>query len=135
MKRLALGAAALTLLTVIGVGSAQADRGFRGGFRQGFHRGFGFHRFVGFHHPFFFRHEFFFHRGLFRPFFFFGNPAFAPVPVVLDPPYSFTGYLYDQAGDQGNCYQYETLLMMNGAPMPAWGTACMGPDGSWYTVQ
>jgi hypothetical protein len=136
MKRLALGAAVLTLLSLVGAGSAQADRGMHGGFHHGFSRGFGFHHFIGFRHPFFFRHEFFFHRGLFRPFFFFGNPAFAPVPVVLDPPYSYSGYLYDQAGGgPGNCYQYETMILMDGVPTPAWGTACMAPDGRWYTVQ
>jgi hypothetical protein len=139
MKRFALAGAALVLSSVVAAGSAHADRGSHGmgmsrhspGFRSfGFH-----HRFVGFHHPFFFRHEFFFHRGLFRPFFFFGTPAFAPIPVALDPPYDYTGYLYDQAGGQGNCYQYESMILMGGAPTPAWGTACMQPDGTWLTVE
>jgi hypothetical protein len=136
---------ALVLSLLVAAGSAQADHGSRNfGFQSfgfhsfGFHnsgfRTFGFHRFVGFHHPFFFRHEFFFHRGLFRPFFFFGAPAFAPVPAALDPPYSYPGYFYDQAENGGNCYQYETMILINGAPTPAWGTACMQSDGTWRTV-
>ncbi|HUH84274.1 MAG TPA: hypothetical protein VLX85_06665 [Stellaceae bacterium] len=139
MKRFALAVAALLLCSVLAAGSAQAGRMMHSsGFRSfGFHHGFvGFHhRFIGFNHPFFFRHEFFFHRGLFRPFFFFGRPAFAPILVALDPPYDYPGYLYDQAGDQGNCYEYESMIAMYGAPTPAWGTACMQPDGTWLTVE
>jgi len=133
MKRLALAATAFVLFLVVAAGSAQAGRAMHSpGFRSfGFH-----HRFIGFNHPFFLRHEFFFHRGLFRPFFFFGTPAFAPIPVALDPPYDYPGYLYDQAGGaQGNCYEYESMIAMYGAPTPAWGTACMQPDGTWLTVE
>jgi hypothetical protein len=126
MKRFAFGAAALIFSSVIAIGSAHADRGmhgFHGGFHGGFHdRDRGFH------------HHFFFHHGFFRPFFFFGTPFFAPVPIAVYPPLPYPAYAYEQAPGAGSCYQYQTTIIIDGQPTPAWGTACLQPDGTWRTV-
>jgi hypothetical protein len=142
MKRFASSAAALALASVVAAGPAQADRGMHhdGGFHG---RGFRHHPF--FHHPFFvrdhfffrnhffFRHPFFFH-GVFRPFFFFGAPIFAPVLVTFYPPLPYPSYLYAPAEGYPGCYEYQTTTVINGQLVPAWGMACLQPDGTWRTV-
>jgi hypothetical protein len=119
MKRFALSAAALAFTLVVAAGSAQADRGMHGG--GGFHdRGF--------------RHHFFFHHGFFRPFFFFGVPVFAPVPIALYPQSPYPSYLYAPMESYPGCYEYQTTIVINGQLAPAWGMACLQPDGTWRMV-
>ena len=125
MKRFAISAAALALPFILIAGPAQADRGGHGG---GFHHG-GFHHDGGFHH----RH-FFFHHGLFRPFFFFGAPVFAPVPLAFYPPTPYPSYLYAPMEGYPGCYEYQTTDVINGQLAPAWGMACLQPDGTWRVV-
>ena len=118
MTRFAIAAGALALSSILVAGPAQADRGHHGaGFRSGFR-----------HHHFFFRH------GFFRPFFFFGAPVFAPVPVAFYPPTPYPSYLYAPMEGYPGCYQYQTTIVVNGQLAPAWGTACLQPDGTWRVV-
>ena len=83
-------------------------------------------------------HAFFFHPGFFHPFFF-GAPFFSE-PIALSPPLAYPAYPYGQAyadpgyGSGGNCVQFQTTVVINGQPTPAWGTACQQPDGSWRMV-
>jgi surface antigen len=32
------------------------------------------------------------------------------------------------------CHEYETTAEINGQPSPAWGTACLQPDGTWQVI-
>jgi hypothetical protein len=72
-----------------------------------------------------FRDRFFFHS-----FFFFGTEVFAPVPVALYPWLPYPAYVF-AAAPGPSCYQYQTTLSIDGALVPAWGTACRQPDGTW----
>lgn len=130
MQRFAISAAALVLSSVIAGGAAQADRG---GFSHGggFHQGGGFHDGGGFHHDRDgrFRH----HHHFFRPFFFFGTAVFAPVPLAIWP-LPYPAYLYAPVEGYPSCYQYQTTIVIYGQLVPAWGTACLQPDGTWSTV-
>jgi hypothetical protein len=117
MKGFAISVAALALSSVLIVGPANADRGG--------HHGGGFRDRSLHHRHFFFRH------GFFRPFFFFGAPVFAPVPVAFYPPTPYPSYLYAPMEGYPGCYQYQTTIVINGQLAPAWGTACLHPDGTW----
>jgi hypothetical protein len=118
MQRFALSAAALAISFILVVSPARAGGHHGGG---GFHHG-------GFHHHFFVHHHFF------RPFFVFGAPVFAPFPVAFYPPAPYPAYLYaPMEGDPG-CYEYQTTTEVNGQLAPAWGMACLQPDGTWRAV-
>jgi hypothetical protein len=116
MMRFALSAAALAFASIVAAGPAQADRGMHGG--NGF-RGGGSH------------HRFFHHHGFFRPFFLFGAPVFAPVPVALYPFSPYPSYLYAPLESYPGCYEYQTTIVVNGQLAPAWGMACLQPSGTW----
>jgi hypothetical protein len=75
--------------------------------------------------------RFFFRRGAFRPFVFFGTTVFEPVPIALYPPVGYPAYAYAPVDGYGGCYQYSTTAVINGALVPAWGIACLQPDGTW----
>jgi hypothetical protein len=123
MQRFMISAAALAFSFVLLASPAQADRG---GHHGGGHHGGGFHG--GFHRNFF-------HHGFFRPFFFFfGAPVFAPVPLAFYPPTPYPSYLYAPMEDYPGCYEYQTTAVINGQPAPAWGMACLQPDGTWRVV-
>jgi hypothetical protein len=121
MKRRAVSAAALAFSSILIATPVQANGGGHGG---GMHHG-GFH-----HHDGRFHHHFF-HHGFFRPFFFFGAAIYAPYPISFYPPTPYPSYLYaPMEGDPG-CYEYQTTTVINGQQAPAWGMACLQPDGTW----
>jgi hypothetical protein len=133
MKRFVCCAAALLLSSLMVASPARADRGF-GGFHEGrrvdhdrrFDRDrFFFRNHVFFRDRFFFRSHFFF-----RPFFFFRTPVFAPVPFALSPALPNPAYFMAPAAGAGACYQFQTTLPLDGQNQPAWGTACLQPDGT-----
>jgi hypothetical protein len=76
----------------------------------------------------------FFHHGFFRPFFFFGAPVFAPVPLAFYPPTPYPSYLYAPMEGYPGCYEYQTTAVVNDQLAPAWGMACLQPDGTWRVV-
>ncbi len=116
MMRYAAGLAAVLLASVIAAGAASA-RDHDGGGRP-------HPRFV---HPH--RHA---HPFIFRSFFFFGAPVFAPVPVALYPAQRYPAYVVAPIPGWPNCYEYQTTVVIGGLAQPAFGTACLGPDGLWH---
>lgn len=132
MQRFAISAAALVLSSVLAGGAAHADRGFSNG--GGFHQGGGFHHDGGFRHDGGFHHDhdgrFHHHHHFFRPFFFFGTAVFAPVPLAVYP-LPYPAYIYAPVEGYPSCYQYQTTVVIDGQLLPAWGTACLQPDGTW----
>ena len=72
-------------------------------------------------------------RFFFHSFFFFGTEVFAPVPVALYPWLPYPAYVF-AAAPGPSCYQYQTTLPIDGALVPAWGTACLQPDGTWRNI-
>src|SRR5262249_54776828 len=66
---------------------------------------------------------------------------FAFYPYWVD---ALGGYYYGAApsqvqfGDpipgQENCREFETLMLFQGRPVPAYGYACLQADGSWQAV-
>lgn len=129
MVRCAPSAIAFLVAAMLAPGPAQADRGFGAhpGFQGGFHDGFRGHRFDR-------RRHFFFVRPFSHPFFFFGRTVFAPVPFVFNPPLPFPSYFVAPTIGQSTCYQYQTTIIIAGQPQPAFGTACLQPDGTWRIV-
>lgn len=126
MARHAAAVAALALFSVIAIGPASADRdGFGGRSHNRFEAAR--QEAVERHHRFpRHRHVFF------RPFFFFGAPVFAPVPVALYPVQPYPAYFVAPIAGWPNCYQYQTTVIIGGLAEPAFGTACLGPDGLWH---
>ncbi|HUH84273.1 MAG TPA: hypothetical protein VLX85_06660 [Stellaceae bacterium] len=109
------------------------NRGFdnRGFDNRGFDRARDFDRdHDRFHHRF---HDRFHDRFFFHSFFFFGTEVFAPVPVALYPWLPYPAYVF-AAAPGPSCYQYQTTLPIDGNLVPAWGTACLQPDGTWRSV-
>ncbi|MEM9287214.1 MAG: hypothetical protein AAGA36_02645 [Pseudomonadota bacterium] len=57
------------------------------------------------------------------------QPVVVTQPAVVPPPVQF-----QTAGTQAQCLQrreYQTTVIIAGAPREAYGTACLQPDGSW----
>ena len=137
MVRCAPSAIAFLFAAMLAPGPAQADRGFDGhpGFRDGFHGGFPARRFDHrFFHRRFFERRFDHRRFFFRPFFFSGRTVFAPVPFAAFPPVPVPSYLVAPTLGPSSCYQYQTTIIIAGQPQPAFGTACLQPDGTWRIV-
>jgi hypothetical protein len=125
MMRYAAGLAAV-ILSSIAVSSAQADRG---AFHGRSHERFESPRQEAFEH----RRPFLRHRHVFfRPFIFFGAPVFGPVPVALYPAQPYPAYFMAPIDGWPNYYEYQTTVVMGGLAHPAFGTACLGPDGLWH---
>ena len=71
-----------------------------------------------------------------------GPPAYYyPPPVYYYPP---PGYVYQPpayvsqpapAPPQQACHEYQTTATIDGRPQPAYGRACLQPDGTWRIVQ
>lgn len=78
-------------------------------------------------------HDRFHDRFFFHSFFFFGTEVFAPIPVALYPWLPYPAYVF-AAAPGSSCYQYQTTLSIEGKLVPAWGTACLQPDGTWRSV-
>lgn len=127
MVKCAPSAIAFLVAAMLAVGPAKADRGFgdHPGVQGGFHHGFPGHRFDRRH---------FFVRPSFHPFFFFGRTVFAPVPFAFSPPLPFPSFFAAPTIGQSSCYQYQTTIIIAGQPQPAFGTACLQPDGTWRLV-
>lgn len=71
--------------------------------------------------------------GLSLPLYF--GPRYAPPPVVAAPAIQTTQALPQQAS--GECLQvreYQTEIVVGGKTVPAYGNACLQPDGSWKKV-
>ena len=61
-------------------------------------------------------------------------PAYYPPPpprVVYAPP---PGPAYGPA-QGGQCREFQTTVIVGGQPQPAYGTACLQPDGSWAFIR
>jgi surface antigen len=54
--------------------------------------------------------------------------------VAFYPPTDHPYYLYAPMEGYPGCYEYETTVDINGQPSPAWGTACLQPDGTWQVI-
>lgn len=54
----------------------------------------------------------------------------APAPVTVSPA---SPVYTDSLGR--TCREYQTTVSVGGAPQPAYGTACLQPDGSWRVVR
>jgi hypothetical protein len=80
------------------------------------------------------RRRFFHHHVFFRPFFFFGRSVFAPLPIALFAPPAYPAYLMGPVDGAPYCYVYQTTIVIGGQLQPAYGTACLGPDGYWRVV-
>jgi hypothetical protein len=78
-------------------------------------------------------HDRFHDRFFFHSFFFFGTEVFAPIPVALYPWLPYPAYVF-AAAPGPSCYQYQTTLSIEDKLVPAWGTACLQPDGTWRSV-
>jgi len=59
-------------------------------------------------------------------------PGVYPAPVYSAPAYSPPVY---GAGVPSYCREFRTTININGTLQPAWGTACLQPDGTWRFVQ
>jgi len=126
MPRHAAAVAALALFSVVAIGPAWADRG---GFGGRSHERFETPRQEAFER----HHRFLRHRHVFfRPFFFFGAPVFYPVPVALYPIQPYPAYIVGTIPGAPECYEYQTTVIIGDLPQPAFGTACLGPDGLWH---
>jgi hypothetical protein len=145
MKRVIVWAFLVVAASAIVAAPARADRGGFG--RGGFGRGGVFMPHQVFDHRFdrrfdtrffgrgFFDRRFFFpHRVFFRPFFFFGQTIVAPLPIELFAPPASPAYLMGPIDGAPGCYDYQTTIAIEGQMTPAYGAACMAPDGSWQVV-
>ena len=126
MTKYAAGLAAVILASAVAASSAQADRG---GLHGRSHERFESPRQEAFEH----RRAFLRHRHVFfRPFFFFGAPVFAPLPIALYPAVPYPAYFVAPIAGWPNCYEYQTTAIIGGLAQPAFGPACLGPDGLWH---
>jgi surface antigen len=50
--------------------------------------------------------------------------AYVPAPVYAEPRYA-------PVAQQGYCREYSTTIVVDGRTQPAYGTACLQPDGTW----
>ena len=69
------------------------------------------------------------------PYYYYPPPVYAPVPTYgtvqpLPPPAPPAAQ--DSSG--ATCREYETTVQVNGQWQPAYGTACLQPDGTWRMV-
>jgi hypothetical protein len=69
----------------------------------------------------------------------FGGPVYYPPVYYPSPPvyyYPPPAYLPPPAApaSQQNCREYQTATIIGGRPQPAYGTACLQPDGTWRIV-
>ena len=66
-------------------------------------------------------------------------PFYYPPPVYYYPPpvyiYPPPVYISQSAPAQQVCHEYQTTAIIGGTPQPAYGRACLQPDGSWRIVQ
>lgn len=53
-----------------------------------------------------------------------------PAPVTVSP----ASPAYTDARGR-TCREYQTTVTVGGTPQPAYGTACLQPDGSWRVVR
>jgi hypothetical protein len=70
-----------------------------------------------------------------------GAPVYYPPPVYYYPPpvYYYPPPTYPPlpsatTAPQQNCREYQTTTIIGGRPQPAYGTACLQPDGTWRVV-
>jgi hypothetical protein len=79
--------------------------------------------------------------------FHFGVPLVAapanyyPAPVYYYPPpvYAYQPPVYTSqpvpAPSQQACHEYQTTAIIDGRQQPAYGRACLQPDGTWRIIQ
>lgn len=58
---------------------------------------------------------------------------YAPPPVAYAPAYAEPRYA--PVAQQGYCREYSTTIVVDGRTQPAYGTACLQPDGTWQAVR
>ena len=102
----------------------------------------------GWHHPYYRRHFFFGPRIVFwGPPVYYGPPPYVYGPPVGPPVYA-PGYGVPQqqpmtvnptsapyrASNGLTCREFQTTITVGGQAQPAYGTACLQPDGSWKVV-
>jgi hypothetical protein len=56
----------------------------------------------------------------------------APAPAAIEAA-SASATFIDKHGR--TCRKYETTILLDGVSQPAYGTACLQPDGSWHEVK
>jgi hypothetical protein len=69
------------------------------------------------------------------PYYYYPPPAYAPVPpygTVQPTPSPAAPTAQDGSGK--SCREYQTTVQVDGQWQPAYGTACLQPDGTWRTV-
>ncbi len=55
-----------------------------------------------------------------------------PPPVVYSPPPGvYAPGAVNAPASGGYCREYQSTTVINGAPQPMYGTACLQPDGTW----
>jgi hypothetical protein len=57
-----------------------------------------------------------------------------PAPVYYYPPPVYTSQS-TPAPQQQACHEYQTSAIIDGRSQPAYGRACLQPDGTWRIVQ
>lgn len=68
------------------------------------------------------------HRAPYRP----GVVIVQPAPVYVQPaPVIVTPAAPAQVAAEPYCREYQTAIVVGGKTQPAYGTACLMPDGSW----
>ena len=105
------------LLVVVAVAMTGAPAAAHGRGRAFFGFGFGAPAYYPYHYP---------------PYYYYPPPAYVAVPPYgtvqpLPPPAA-----QDTSGR--TCREYQTTVQVNGQWQPAYGTACLEPDGTWRTV-
>ena len=60
--------------------------------------------------------------------------VYAPPPVAAPPVAANPASAPYIAPNGQTCREYQTTMMINGAPQPTYGTACLQPDGTWRIV-
>ncbi len=57
-----------------------------------------------------------------------------PPPLVYSPPPAYAPPAANAPAAGQYCREYQSTTVINGAPQPMYGTACLQPDGSWRIV-
>ena len=58
---------------------------------------------------------------------------YAPPPIYVEPAPTYAP-TYAPPAPRGNCREYQSTAMVNGAVVPTYGTACQQPDGTWRLI-
>lgn len=62
------------------------------------------------------------------------NVYVQPAPIVQAAPIAVNPVSPIYASNNGTCREYQTTIKVGNRTQPAYGTACLQPDGSWQTV-